>query len=100
MKTVMIIDKHSSITPSLASELNKENIDLINVENSRKAFEMLQKNPSIDLCLISSEWNNEPGYISISPNASLTSHTNANISLSKPFSKHQFIDFIKDQIPK
>jgi len=99
MKTIMIIDEQNTITPALESDLNEEDITLISVENSRKALEMLQENPLIDLYLISSELKNEIGYISISPQESLASHLKADISLSKPFSKEQFLDFIKNQIP-
>ena len=99
MRTIMIIDEHYSITPALESCLFEEDITLISVENQRKAFEMLQENPLIDLYLIPSELNDEIGYISIKPHESLSDHRKPNISLSKPFSKEQFFDFIKNQIP-
>jgi DNA-binding NtrC family response regulator len=103
MKTIMVIDDETNILEKVKTCLEEENIEVVAVDNNRKAFELLEENneDNFSLILIDSSLpdSNTPAFFSMKPNIKRNIDTsNEEDFLQKPFTKQQLIDFIKKKI--
>jgi len=103
MKTIMVIDDETNILEKVKSCLEEEDIEVVAVDNNRRAFELLEEDSenNFNLILIDSSLpdSNTPAFFSMKPTKKSNIDTsNKKDFLQKPFTKQQLIDFIKNKI--
>ena len=104
MKTIMVVDDETSVLDEVKSCLEEdEDIEVVTVDNSRKALELMEEDneENYGLILIDTSLPDTdiPAYFSMKP----TSKKNIDTSkeddfLQKPFTKEQLINFVKRKI--
>ncbi len=101
MKTIMIVNDETSIIQELKNILKDDQIDIISVENNKKALEIMEKEEDFGLILIDTKLpdSNKPALFSMKPGSRMNIDTTKEKDfLQKPFTKDQLIDFIKQKI--
>ena len=103
MKTIMVIDDETSILDEVKSCLKDEDLEIVTVDNNRKAFELIEddKEDIFSLILIDTSLpdSNIPAFFSMKPSSKLDIDTSREENfLQKPFTKKQLIEFIKKKI--
>ena len=103
MKTIMVVDDETSILAEVKSCLEGEDIEVVAVDNSRKAFELIDEDneDNYNLILIDTSLpeSNTPAYFSMKPSLKKNIDTSSEENfLQKPFTKEQLIEFIKKKI--
>lgn len=103
MKTIMVVDDEENILEEVKKSLEEEDFEVLTVENTRKALEIIDedKENKIELILIDTKLpdSNVPAFFSINPKLK----TNIEIDkeenfLKKPFTKEQLIEFVRKKI--
>lgn len=99
----MIVDNETSFIESIKSCLQKEDIEVVTVDNNRKAFEILdnEKEDNFNLILIKTRIpdSNTPAFFSLKPrsNKNIDTSTDDNF-LKKPFTEEELLDFIRKKL--
>ena len=103
MKTIMVVDDETSILEEVKSCLQEDDFEVITVDNSRKAIELMDedKEDNYGLILINTSMpdSKQPAFFSMKPKSKSNIDTSREEDfLQKPFTKEQLIDFIKRKI--
>jgi len=103
MKTIMVIDDEKSVLEQVKSCLQEDNYEVIAVENSRKAIELMDedKDDNYGLILINTSMpdSKKPAFFSMKPKSKSNIDTSREeFFLQKPFTRQQLIDFVKKRI--
>ena len=103
MKNIMIVDDESNTLDWIKSCLNENEFGIITVNNSRQAIELMEgdKEDDFGLILINTLMPNTktPALFSMKPKSKKDIDTsNESDFLQKPFTKEQFLNFIKEKI--
>ena len=103
MKTIMVVDDESSILEQVKSCLADGDFEVIAVDSSRKAIELMDndKEDNFGLILIDTSMpdSKQPAFFSMKPKSKSDIDTSKEEDfLQKPFTKDQLVDFIKKRI--
>ncbi|KYK23574.1 hypothetical protein AYK24_10645 [Thermoplasmatales archaeon SG8-52-4] len=103
MKTIMVVDDEISILNEVKTALENEDINVVAVDNNRKAFELIDKDSEDNYSLIlidtSLPESDIPAFFSMKPSLKKNIDTSSEENfLQKPFTKQQLIEFIKKKI--
>ena len=103
MKTIMVVDDEISVLKQVKSCLEEDDFEVITVDNSRKALELIEgeREESFGLILIDTLMPNskEPAFFSIKPNSKKNIDTSKEENfLQKPFTKEQLLNFVKKSL--
>lgn len=103
MKTIMIVDKETSILEEVKIALEEEDFTVITADNSRKALELLEEEKEEDFSLILINTTlpdtKQPALFSMKPRLKKNIDTSRNEDfLQKPFTKEQLQNFVKSKI--
>jgi len=113
MKTIMVVDDEASILEEVKSCLEEDDFEVVTVNSSRKALELMEddKEENFGLILIDTSMpnSNAPAFFSMKPKAkkffSMKPKAKKNIDtskeedfLQKPFTKEQLLDFVKNKM--
>ena len=103
MKTIMVIDDETSILEEVKSCLKEDNFEVIAVNNSRKAIELMDEDmdDNYGLILINTSMpdSKQPAFFSMKPKSKSNIDTSREeYFLQKPFTRQQLIDFVKKRI--
>ena len=105
MKTVMIVDKDNNLLEKLREFLNKDEYEVITANSNRSALEYIDKTEEgkINLLLLDTTMpgTNTSAFFSMKPKTNMK-NDNSTIQdfLQKPFTKEQFVDFIRKNMMK
>lgn len=102
IQTVMIIDEETNLLKEVKTILEKEDIELVTVRNSREALHHLKEEneETFDLILVNTRM---PGSMettalfSMNPSLKKTTGGIENF-LQKPFTKEELVHFVKEKI--
>ena len=103
MKTIMVIDDETSVLEEVKSCLQEDDFEVIAVDNSRKAIELMDEdlNDNFGLILINTSMpdSKQPAFFSMKPKSKSNIDTSKEeFFLQKPFTKEQLVDFVKKRI--
>lgn len=103
MKTIMVVDKETSILEEVKTALEEEDFTVITADNSRKALELLEeeKDENFGLILINTTHpdTKQPALFSMNPRLKKNIDTSKNEDfLQKPFTKEELQNFVKSKI--
>jgi len=103
MKTIMVVDKDENILKHVKESLHGDEFDVITVENSRTAIEMIEndKEDKYGLILIDTSLPDTkmPAFFSMKPQSRMNLDTSKSEDfLQKPFTKEQLIEFVKKKL--
>ena len=103
MKTIMVVDDETSILEQVKSCLEDDDFEVVTVDNSRKALELMEgdREDSFGLILIDTLMpnSNKPAFFSMKPKSKKNIDTSKEEDfLLKPFTKEQLLDFVKRKI--
>ena len=103
MKTIMVIDDETSVLEEVKSCLQEDEFEVIAVDNSRKAIELMDEDKDDDFGLIlintSMPDSKQPAFFSMKPKSKSNIDTSKEeYFLQKPFTKQQLVDFVKKRI--
>lgn len=103
MKTIMVIDDETSVLEEVKSCLQEDDYEVIAVDNSRKAIELMDEDmdDNFGLILINTSMpdSKQPAFFSMKPKSKSNIDTSKEeYFLQKPFTKQQLVDFIKKRI--
>jgi len=103
MKTIMVVDDETSILEQVKSCLEDDDFEVVTVDNSRKALELMEgdREDSFGLILIDTLMPNskKPAFFSMKPKSKKNIDTSKEEDfLLKPFTKEQLLDFVKRKI--
>jgi DNA-binding NtrC family response regulator len=99
----MVVDNEITILENIKSCLKQEDLEVITVDNNRKAFEIMEndKENNFSLILISTRFPNSktPAFFSMKPKSksNIDTSTEENF-LKKPFTKEELLEFIRKRI--
>jgi DNA-binding NtrC family response regulator len=99
----MVIDDETSILEKVKSCLKQEDLDVVIVDNNRKAFEIMEndKENNFSLILIDTRLPNSniPAFFSMKPKSKGNIDTSKEEDfLKKPFTKEQLLEFVRKKI--
>jgi len=84
MKTIMVVDDEASILEEVKSCLEEDDFEVVTVNSSRKALELME---------------DDKEFFSMKPKAKKNIDTSKEEDfLQKPFTKEQLLDFVKNKI--
>ena len=103
MKTIMIVDDETSILEEVKSCLEEDDFEVVTVDNSRKALELMEndKEDNFGLILIDTSMpdSGKPAFFSMKPRSKKDIDTSKEEDfLQKPFTKEQLLDFVKSKM--
>ena len=103
MKTIMVIDDEIGVLKQVKSCLEEDDFEVVTVDNSRKALELMEgeREESFGLILIDTLMPNskKPAFFSIKPKSKKNIDTSKEEDfLQKPFTKEQLLDYVKNKI--
>jgi DNA-binding NtrC family response regulator len=99
----MVVDNEITILENIKSCLKQEDLEVITVDNNRKAFEIMEndKENNFSLILISTRFPNSktPAFFSMKPKSksNIDTSTEENF-LKKPFTNEELLEFIRKRI--
>ena len=99
----MVIDNEVSILQKVKSCLKQEELEVVIVDNNRKAFEIMEndKENNFSLILINTRLPNSniPAFFSMKPKTKSNIDTSKEDDfLKKPFTKAQLLEFVRKKI--
>ena len=99
----MVIDDEVSILEKVRSCLKQEELEIVIVDNNRKAFEIMEndKENNFSLILINTRLPNSniPAFFSMNPKSKANIDTSKEDDfLKKPFTKAQLLEFVRKKI--
>ena len=102
MKTIMVVDDEFDVLENVKLFLRHEDVEVVTATNNRSALEQLdEKNEdAFDLILVNTQFpgkKNSSALFSMKPTSKEEINRDENF-LQKPFTKEQFIEFIKMKI--
>ena len=102
MKSIMVVDDETIILEEVKSCLEEDDFEVVTVDNSRKALELMEndKEDSFGLILISTSMpdSGKPAFFSMKPGSKKDIDTSKEEDfLQKPFTKEQLLDFVKSK---
>jgi len=100
MKTIMVVDDETNVLEQVKSCLEEDDFEVVTVDNSRKALELMEgdKEENFSLILIDTSMpdSKKPALFSMKPRSKKNIDTSKEEDfLQKPFTKEQLLDFIK-----
>jgi len=101
MKTIMVVDDETNILEEVKACLEEDDFKVVTVDNSRKAFEIMDEEEKFGLILIDTFMpnSNKPAFFSMKPGSKKNIDTsNEDDFLQKPFTREQLLDFVKRKI--
>lgn len=103
MKTIMVVDDETSVLEEVKKNLEPNEFEVITVDNSRKALELIEQDDKDKLNLILIDTNipnsKAPALFSMKPQSKMNIDTSKEEDfLQKPFTREQLIEFIKKKI--
>lgn len=103
MKTIMVVDDEISVLKQVKSCLEEDDFEVVTVDNSRKALELMEgeREESFGLILIGTQMpdSKKPAFFSIKPKSKKNIDTSKEEDfLKKPFTKEQLLDYVKNKI--
>jgi len=103
MKTIMVVDDELSILEKVKSFLKDEDLEIITVENNRKALEFISQDSedNLGLILIDTELpeSKTPAFFSMKPQSKMNIDTSKKEDfLQKPFTKDELRNFIMKKL--
>lgn len=103
MKTIMVVDDETNILEEVKSCLEEDDFEVVAVDNSRKALELIEKDQEENFGLIlidtSMPDSNAPAFFSMKPKSKSNIDTSKEEDfLQKPFTKEQLLEFVKSKI--
>lgn len=103
MKTIMVVDDETSILEEVKSCLEEDDFEVVTVDNSRKALEIMEndKEDNFGLILIDTSMpdSKKPAFFSMKPRSKKDIDTSKEEDfLQKPFTKEQLLDFVKSKM--
>lgn len=103
MKTIMVVDDETSILEEVKSCLEDDDFEVVTVDNSRKALELMEndKEDNFGLILIDTSMpdSRKPAFFSMKPRPKKDIDTSKEEDfLQKPFTKEQLLDFVKSKL--
>ena len=103
MKTIMVVDDETSILEEVKSCLEEDDFEVVTVDNSRKALELMEndKEDNFGLILIDTSMpdSKKPAFFSMKPRSKKDIDTSKEEDfLQKPFTKEQLLDFVKSKM--
>jgi DNA-binding NtrC family response regulator len=103
MKTIMVVDDETSILEEVKSCLEEDDFEVVTVDNSRKALELMEndKEDNFGLILIDTSMpdSKTPAFFSMKPKSKKDIDTSKEEDfLQKPFTKEQLLDFVKSKM--
>lgn len=103
MKTIMVVDDEASILEEVKSCLEEDDFEVVTVNNSRKALELMEndKQDNFGLILIDTSMpdSKKPAFFSMKPRSKKDIDTGKEEDfLQKPFTKEQLLDFVKSKM--
>lgn len=99
----MVVDNEISVIENIKSCLKQEDLEVVTVDNNRKAFEIMEndKENNFSLILISTRFpdSKTPAFFSMTPKSksNIDTSTEENF-LKKPFTKEELLEFIRKRI--
>jgi DNA-binding response OmpR family regulator len=102
IKTIMIVDEEPMLLKRVKKFLEQENVEVVTVHDSRQALEQLKEDneETFDLILVNTRMpgsKKTTALFSMKPTEKKQPRGIENF-LQKPFTKEQFLDFIKEQM--
>jgi DNA-binding NtrC family response regulator len=103
MKTIMVVDDETSVLEEVKKNLEPNEFEVITVDNSRKALELIEQDDKDKFSLILIDTNipnsKAPALFSMKPQSKMNIDTSKEEDfLQKPFTREQLIEFIKKKI--
>jgi len=103
MKTIMVVDDEANILDEVKKSLEGQDFEVVAVDNSRKALEMIEEDRDNKFGLILIDTNipdsKAPAFFSMDPKSKRDIDTSKEEDfLQKPFTKEQLIEFISKKI--
>ena len=103
MKTIMVVDDETSILEEVKSCLENDDFEVITVDSSRKAIELMEndKEDNYGLILIDTSMpdTKQPAFFSMKPKSKSDIDTSKEEDfLQKPFTKEQLVNFVKNRV--
>jgi DNA-binding NtrC family response regulator len=103
MKTIMVVDDETRILEEVKSCLEEDDFEVVTVDNSRKALELMEndKEDNFGLILIDTSMpdSKKPAFFSMKPRSKKDIDTSKEEDfLQKPFTKEQLLDFVKSKM--
>jgi len=103
MKTIMVVDDETNVLEEVKKNLEPNEFEVITVDNSRKALELIEQDDKDKLSLILIDTNipnsKAPALFSMKPQSKMNIDTSKEEDfLQKPFTREQLIEFIKKKI--
>jgi len=98
----MVVDDELNVLEDVKTCLLKEDFEVVTVDNSRKAFEIMDNDENnFSLILIGTRLPNSdiPAFFSMKPESkrNIDTSTESNF-LKKPFTKQELLDFVKSRL--
>ena len=99
IKTVMVVDDEANVLEQVKSYLEYDEFDVVTVNNSRQALELMNGDVAVDLILVDTPMpaSDKTAFFSMKPDSRLNAKGDGNF-LQKPFTKEQLINFVKEKI--
>ncbi|MCK4901880.1 MAG: response regulator [Thermoplasmatales archaeon] len=102
MKTIMVVDDETNILEQVKSCLEEDEFNVVAVDNSRKALELMEddKEDNFGLILIDTSLpdTKKPAFFSMKPKSKNIDTSKEEDFLQKPFTKEELLDFVKRKI--
>jgi DNA-binding NtrC family response regulator len=101
MKTVMIVNDKTNMIQEIKTTLKNQELDIITVDNNKKAIEIMEKEEEFGLILIDTNLpdTKKPALFSIKPGSRMNIDTTKEEDfLQKPFTKEELLNFIKQKL--
>jgi len=101
MKSIMIVNEDQTTIDNIKSYIKDEDIEIIQVDNSRTGLNYLDNPRRVNLILLNTYHpdSRQDALMILDPKSNLsTNATDETIYLSKPFTKEKFTSFLKDKI--
>jgi len=103
MKTIMVVDDEAHVLNEVKKSLEQEDFEVVAVDNSRRALEIIEEDKEDKFGLILIDTNlpdsKTPAFFSMSPRSKMNIDTsNEEDFLQKPFTSEQLIKFVKNKL--
>jgi len=102
MKTIMIVDEETDLLREVKALLEKEDVAVVTVSNSRQALEHLKEDneETFDLILVNTQMPGSEQTTALFSMRPVVKKLSGGIEdfLQKPFTKEELVEFVKEKI--